>query len=140
MKNLRELWGTRFVYYINELQKYLKYIISGHIAIVIVFAIGAAGYTYSEWLKEVSPDFPAALLAAIIIAAALTFSSPVTLLKPADTVYFLPLETKLHQYFKQSLRWSNYIHNFLYQLFCILLRFATIYRQQKLARKRNLFG
>ena len=50
--------GTRFVHYINEFQKYLKYIFTGHIAIGSVFVIGAGGYTYSEWLKEVSPDFP----------------------------------------------------------------------------------
>lgn len=106
MKNLRELWGARFIHYMTEFQRYMKYVFTGHLALVLVFAIGAGGYTYSEWLKEVSPDFPAALLTAIIIGAVLTFSSPVTLLKPADTVYFLPLETKLHQYFKQSLRWS----------------------------------
>ena len=106
MKNLRELWGARFIHYMTEFQKYMKYVVTGHLALALVFAIGAGGYTYSEWLKEVSPDFPAALLAAIIIGAALTFSAPVTLLKPADSVYFLPMETKLHQYFKQSLRWS----------------------------------
>ncbi|WP_172372949.1 ABC transporter permease [Sporosarcina jiandibaonis] len=106
MKNLRELWGARFIHYMTEFQKYMKYVFTGHLALVLVFAIGAGGYTYSEWLKEVSPDFPSALLAAIIIGAALTYSSPVTLLKPADSVYFLPLETKLHLYFKQSLRWS----------------------------------
>jgi ABC-2 type transport system permease protein len=108
MKNLRELWGTRFIHYMTEFQRYMKYVVTGHLALVLVFAIGAGGYTYSEWLKEVSPDFPAALLAAIIIGAALTYSAPVTLLKPADAVYFLPMETKLHLYFKQSLRWSTF--------------------------------
>ena len=106
MNNLRELWGARFIHYMTEFQKYMKYVVTGHLALVLVFAIGAGGYTYSEWLKEVSPDFPAALLTAIIIGAALAYSAPVTLLKPADTVYFLPMETKLHLYFKQSLRWS----------------------------------
>ena len=106
MNNLRELWGTRFMHYMTEFQRYMKYVFTGHLALVLVFAIGAGGYTYSEWLKEVSPTFPAALLTAFIIGAVLTFSAPVTLLKPADAVYLLPLETKLHSYFKQSLRWS----------------------------------
>ena len=57
MNNLREVWSKRFVYYINELQKYLKYIVSGHIAIVFVFVIGAAGYTYSEWLNTAPLGF-----------------------------------------------------------------------------------
>ena len=58
MNNLREVWSKRFIYYINELQKYMKYIVSGHIAIVFVFVIGAAGYSYSEWLKTAPLDFP----------------------------------------------------------------------------------
>ncbi len=106
MNNLREIWGSRFVHYITELQKYLKYVFTGHLAIVFVFTIGAGGYAYSEWLKEVPADFPAALLAAVILGVALTYSPPVTLLKPADTVYFLPLEQKLVTYIKRSLSWS----------------------------------
>jgi ABC-2 type transport system permease protein len=106
MNNLREIWGSRFVHYITELQKYLKYVFTGHLAIVFVFTIGAGGYAYSEWLKEVPTDFPAALLTAFILGMALTYSPPVTLLKPADTVYFLPLEKKLVTYIKRSLSWS----------------------------------
>jgi len=106
MNNLREIWGSRFVHYITELQKYLKYVFTGHLAIVLVFTIGAGGYTYSEWLKEVPAEFPAALLTAVLLGAVLAISPPVTLLKPADTVYFLPLENKLHSYIKQSLSWS----------------------------------
>ena len=84
----------------------MKYVFTGHLAIVLVFTIGAGGYAYSEWLKEVPESFPAALITAVLIAAALAFSTPVTLLKPADTVYFLPLEKKLGSYLKPALRWS----------------------------------
>lgn len=106
MNNLREIWGSRFVHYITELQKYLKYVFTGHLAIVFVFTIGAGGYAYSDWLKVVPADFPAALLTAIVLGVALVYSPTVTLLKPADTVYFLPLETKLSMYISQSLRWT----------------------------------
>lgn len=108
MNNLRELWGARFFHYMTEFQKYMKYVFTGHLAIVLMFTIGAGGYAYSEWLKEVSADFPAALLAAILIGAAIAYSPPVTLLKPADIVYFLPLETKLHSYLGPALRWSMF--------------------------------
>lgn len=107
MNNLRELWGARFLHYMTEFQKYMKYVFTGHLAIVLLFTIGAGGYAYSEWLKEVAVDFPAALLTAIVIGAALTYSPVVTLLKPADEVYFLPLETKLHAYLGQALRWTT---------------------------------
>ena len=73
MNNLRELWGARFFHYMTEFQKYMKYVFTGHLAIVLMFTIGAGGYAYSEWLKEVSADFPAALLAAILIGAAIAY-------------------------------------------------------------------
>ena len=108
MNNLRELWGARFFHYMTEFQKYMKYVFTSHLAIVFVFTLGAGGYAYSEWLKEVPTDFPAALLVALLVGAALTFSPTVTLLKPADSVYFLPLETKLPTYLGQALRWSMF--------------------------------
>lgn len=108
MNDFREMWGKRFFHYMQELQRYLQYIFTGHLAIVLVFAIGAGGYTYSEWLKEVPTDFPAAILTAIIIGGALVYSPPVTLLKEADSVFFLPLETKLPHYLKKALKWTTF--------------------------------
>lgn len=87
MNDFREMWGKRFFHYMRELQQYMQYIFTGHLAIVLVFAIGAGGYAYSEWLKEVPLDFPAALLTALVIGGALVYSPPVTLLKPADIVF-----------------------------------------------------
>ncbi|MFD1206760.1 MULTISPECIES: ABC transporter permease [Sporosarcina] len=106
MKNLRELWGKRLAHYMNELQKYMKFIFTGHLAVVLLFAIGAAGYAYSEWLKDVPAGFPSAILTAVVIGAALTFSAPVTLLQPPDSVFFLPLETKLDRYMNRALRYT----------------------------------
>lgn len=108
MNDFQEMWGKRFAHYMRELQQYMQYIFTGHLAIVLVFAIGAGGYAYSEWLKEVSADFPAAILTAIVIGGVLVFSAPVTLLKPADIVFFLPLETALPNYLKKALRWSAF--------------------------------
>ncbi|SES19640.1 ABC transporter permease [Psychrobacillus sp. OK032] len=113
MNNLREIWGKRFVFYINELQKYLKYIFTGHIAIVFVFVIGAGGYTYSEWLNTAPKDFPAFLVVAFILSILIAISSPTTLMKHADSVYFLPLETKLKEYINLALRWTFFSSVFL---------------------------
>ncbi len=107
MNDFREMWGKRFFHYMRELQQYMQYIFTGHLAIVLVFAIGAGGYAYSEWLKEVPLDFPAALLTALVIGGALVYSPPVTLLKPADIVFFLPLEKQLPDYMKKALKWSK---------------------------------
>lgn len=107
MNNLREIWSSRFFHYVNELQKYMRYVFTGHLAIVLMFAIGAGGYAYSEWLKEVPATFPSSLIVAVVLGLALTAASPTTLLKPADLVYFLPLEHKLPDYLKRAISWST---------------------------------
>lgn len=122
MNSLREIWSDRFVRYMTELQKYMKFVFTGHLAIVLLFTIGAGGYAYSEWLKEVPSEFPSAIIAAVLIGAVLSICSPVTLLKPADIVFFLPMENKLEEYVKRSLRYSLFSQLPLpYILFIILL-------------------
>ena len=106
MNGLREIWADRFVHYMTELQKYLKYVFTGHLAIVLLFTIGAGGYAYSEWLKEVPSGFPSAWIAAVLMGAVLSIGTPVTLMKPADIVFFLPMENRLDEYLKRSLRYS----------------------------------
>lgn len=106
MKNLRDVWSSRFMHYIGEVQKYMQFIFTGHIAIVLVFLIGAGGYQYSEWLKVVQTDFPAEVLIAVIIGILLAFSRPTTLLREPDQVYLLPLESKMSLYFSKALAWT----------------------------------
>ncbi|MDM5250200.1 ABC transporter permease [Lysinibacillus sp. G4S2] len=106
MKNLRDVWSSRFMHYIGEVQKYMRFIFTGHIAIVLVFLIGAGGYQYSEWLKIVQPDFPAVVLIAVVVGILLAFSRPTSLLREPDQVYLLPLESKMSQYFKKALAWT----------------------------------
>ncbi|MEQ6357629.1 ABC transporter permease [Lysinibacillus sp. M3] len=106
MKNLRDVWSSRFMHYIGEVQKYMRFIFTGHIAIVLVFLIGAGGYQYSEWLKIVQPDFPAEVLIAVAVGILLAFSRPTSLLREPDQVYLLPLESKMSQYFKKALAWT----------------------------------
>lgn len=106
MKNLRDVWSSRFMHYIGEVQKYMRFIFTGHIAIVLVFLIGAGGYQYSEWLKIVQPDFPAEVLIAVAVGILLAFSRPTSLLREPDQVYLLPLESKMSHYFKKALAWT----------------------------------
>ena len=108
MNNMHEIWGQRFFHYVNELQKYMRYVFTGHLAIVFMFAIGAGGYAYSEWLKEVPVTFPSVFIVSIVIALLLMKAAPTTLLKPADIVFFLPLENQLPSYMKRSITWSTF--------------------------------
>lgn len=106
MNSMHNVWAKRFEHYIGEVMKYMRFVFTGHIAIVLVFIIGAGGYQYSEWLKVVELNFPAEWLIAVIIGAVVTFSRPVTLLKIPDQVYLLPLETQMPNYFKKAMNWT----------------------------------
>ncbi|HWK21708.1 MAG TPA: ABC transporter permease [Ureibacillus sp.] len=106
MNNLQEVWSKRFNHYITEVQKYMQYVFTGHLALVLVFVIGAVGYQYSEWLKVVESSFPAEWIVAVIIGFVLALSRPVTLLREPDQVYLLPLESKMPIYFKKALSWT----------------------------------
>lgn len=103
---MHNIWTKRFQHYVNEIQKYTQYIFTGHIGVVIVFALGALGYQYNQWLNVVEPSFPAEWLVAIFLGVLIAFSLPVTLLKEPDQVYLLPLETKMKIYFSKVLRWT----------------------------------
>lgn len=106
MNNLQEVWSKRFNHYINEVQKYMRFVFTGHLALVLVFVIGAVGYQYSKWLKVVSDAFPGEWVVATVVGLILAFSRPVTLLREPDQVYLLPLESKMPYFFKKALNWT----------------------------------
>lgn len=106
MNSMHSVWAKRFEHYIGEVMKYMRFVFTGHIAIVLVFIAGAGGYQYSEWLKVVQPDFPAEWIIAVIVGGLVAFSRPVTLLKEPDQVYLLPLESQMPNYFKKAMNWT----------------------------------
>lgn len=120
MNSLQDVWRKRFLHYVTELQKYLKYVFTGHLAIVFVFVIGAGGYQYSEWLKTAPENFPATWIVAVVLGLVLTFSPPTTLIREPDSVYLLPLESKLMGFMKKALTWT-----FWSQIFIVLLLFVV---------------
>lgn len=106
MNSLNEVWSTRFNHYINEVQKYMRFVFTGHLAIVLVFIVGAVGYQYSEWLKVAPDTFPAEWIVSIIVGVILALSRPVTLFREPDQVYLLSLESKMTLYFKKALNYT----------------------------------
>ena len=104
--NMHNIWSKRFTHYISELRKYLQYIFTGHIAVVLVFVFSVVSYQYSEWLKTVDESFPVAIVVGVIIGLVIAFSRPTTLLREPDQVYLLPLESKMKYYFNKALKWT----------------------------------
>lgn len=97
-----KLWRERISRRTKDLGQYLRYIFNGHLMIVMLFLLGAAGYYYENWLKGLSTNFPAELIMAVCIALFLTYSPVYNFLLEADQVFLLPLENKMKRYFYRS--------------------------------------
>lgn len=111
--NSQQFWKNRFVEYMMEMQKYLRYIFNGHFVFVLVFGFGGGAYYYSNWVKTLDSNFPVALIMAFILALLVARSPIHTFLKDADLVFILPLETQLKSYFNRSILFSWMMQGYL---------------------------
>ncbi len=116
-----KLWKDRFAWTSKELGRYLRYIFNGHLVIVFLFLLGTTAFYYQEAVKTLQPDFPAAILMALIIGIFLTLSPIYTFLLEADRIFLLPLETKLSGYFKKSM-----VVSFVFQTYILLMILALL--------------
>lgn len=137
MFNAEKLWKERAVRTIKELSRYLRYILNGHLVVVFLFLLGTAAYYYQEWLKTLTPDFPAVFLMAAIIAIFLTYSPIYTFLLEADGIFLLPLENKLSRYFKRSIIASFIVQAYL--LIIVLAVFMPMYVQVNKSQFQTFF-
>ena len=113
MFNAPELWKERFALFIKDTSRYLRYIFNGHLVIVFLFLLGTAGFYYQDWVKTLESDFPAAIIIALLLSLALTYSPISTFLTEADKIFLLALETKLRGYFKRSGIFSLVLQSYL---------------------------
>ncbi|MDQ0268931.1 ABC transporter permease [Cytobacillus purgationiresistens] len=116
MFNEQILWKNRLSKRVKELSRYLKYIFNGHILIVMVFLLGTAAYYYQEWVKQLPPDYPVAIIMAVILGLLITYSPIYSFLEEADRVFLLPLEERLNRYFTKAT-----IVSFLFQAYLIII-------------------
>ncbi|MFJ5760045.1 ABC transporter permease [Neobacillus sp. NPDC093182] len=98
----KKLWKDRSVHRLKEFGVYLRYILNGHLVVVLLFLIGTAAFYYQNWISSLSQDFPAEIIIAVILGLFLTHSPVYTFLFEADHVFLIPLETRLKGYFLRS--------------------------------------
>jgi ABC-2 type transport system permease protein len=138
MLDERNLWRERFSHTVKELGRYLRYIFNGHLVVVFIFLLGAAAFYYQEFIKTLGPDFPAALIMAVAIGFVVTYSPIYTFLLEADSVFLLPMETRLGGYFKKSLAVSYFVQ--IYLLLLALALFMPMYVQVYKGSFRSFFA
>jgi ABC-2 type transport system permease protein len=121
MFNAEIFFKQRLSDHMKELNRYLRYIFNQHLAIAMLFIISGLAYYYQQWLETISPDFPAALLIGAVFGLLVSYSPVRTMLKEADLIFLLPLEPKMHRYFRLTIGYS-----FFTQLYLLLLAAAAL--------------
>lgn len=117
----KELWKERISQTAKEYSQYLKYIFNGHLVIVLVFLLGTGAYYYQAWINQLSDQFPAAWIMSLVLGFFLTRSSIYTLLKDADRIFLIPVETRMTTYFHRSIVLSFIIQAYILVLILSLL-------------------
>lgn len=105
-------WQKRFREWLNEFFRYARFIFNDHLMIILILAIGAGTYYYQDWVQMLSPDFPGALLFTLLFSWLLITGHITTFLKAPDTVFLLPVETRLRPYFLRSFFYTYIIQGF----------------------------
>ncbi|UOQ46807.1 ABC transporter permease [Gracilibacillus caseinilyticus] len=117
----KKLFVDRLTAHIKELSRYLRYILTGHIVIAMVFIVSAMSVYYQKFLENIPDQFPSGLVIALLLGLA-TFHSPIqTMLKKADMVFLLPAEHVLSGYFTRTL-----VYSFVTQLYVLILTTAAL--------------
>ncbi|WP_138419769.1 ABC transporter permease [Aquibacillus sediminis] len=121
MFDAREFFKERFSSHMKETSRYLRYILTGHIVIALLFFVSALAYYYQQWLATIPDEFPTAIVIAGLFGIVASYSPVRTLLKEPDLVFLLPAESKMGPYFRSTL-----IYSFVVQLYLILLVAAAL--------------
>jgi ABC-2 type transport system permease protein len=72
----------------------------------MLFASIALAYFYANSLKQLPENFPFTLVLTLLLLPVITVSPVRTLLRGADSVFLLPLESNMSAYFRAAFRYS----------------------------------
>jgi ABC-2 type transport system permease protein len=125
MMDGKQLWRDRLGQEMRNMQRYLRYMLNGHLLFVLMVALGGGALAYHRWVQTLPPTFPYAMVAAVAFSFALTFGSIRTLFQEADIVFLLPAEAKLRPYIQRAFVMSFILHG--YGLLLLLLVAAPLH-------------
>ncbi|SER85496.1 ABC-2 type transport system permease protein [Gracilibacillus ureilyticus] len=121
MLNPHTLFTERLKSHMKELNRYLKYILTGHLAIAMFFIFSALAVYYQKWLEQLPATFPVALIISLLLGLVATHSPIQTMLKKADIVFLIPAEYRLKGYFRRTL-----IYSYITQIYLFLFVYAAL--------------
>lgn len=107
---MNAFFQTRMHAHQKRIQRYLKYVFNDHFALLMTFLLGAAGLSYSNWLKSIDASFIyGKWLLVIVWGLAVTMGRFASLTQPADQVFLLPKEAQMRSYLTSARRYSYYL-------------------------------
>lgn len=108
MIKMKELFNSRLQNHLNNLLRYLRYVFNDFFVIALMFFIGGLGYEYSIIVKHLSTNaWWERPLAIIIFTLGLQLGKLITLVKPADYIFWLPQDATFFNFFKRGLHYSE---------------------------------
>ena len=127
MLDVKQLFSVRLKAHVLELSRYLRYILTGHLAIAMVFILGALSVYYHRWLDMMPEEFPSEWLMAVIFGFVAVYAPIQTFLKKADLVFLIPAEYRLKGFFLRAILYSFFTQ--LYLLVLAVVALAPLYFQ-----------
>ncbi|MBU5594009.1 ABC transporter permease [Amphibacillus sp. MSJ-3] len=126
MMESKVLFKKRFQAHLKETIRYFQYILNGHIAIAILFLIGAGAVFYQQFLAHLPANFPTDWIVSLLFSLVALHNPIQNLLKKADLVFLLPAEKRLTTYFNYTLLYSFLTQFYLVAL--VIAIFAPLYQ------------
>jgi len=114
-------YKKRLSEHLKETSRYLRYMFTGHTAIVLLFLVSAFAFYYQQWLAQLPENFPSSWIIGIAFGLVVSYSPVRTLLKEPDLVFLIVAEEKMGSYFRNSL-----IYSFVIQLYLVILIVAAL--------------
>lgn len=121
MLDVRKMFMERLSAHFKELSRYLRYILTGHIMIAMMFMISALSIYYQRFLEDIPAYFPSGWVIAVILGLATVYSPIQTLLKRADIVFLIPAEHQMYDYFRRTL-----VYSFISQLYLFIIAIVAV--------------
>lgn len=103
-EGMAALRGKRRSLFLGRILPYTPYIIQSGLAVTTMLLLILFAAWYTSVLQDVPKDLPMGWIMALLLFPLAAWSSFRTYMKPADTVFLLPVETKMNAYFAPAWR------------------------------------
>ncbi|UJF33133.1 ABC transporter permease [Paenibacillus hexagrammi] len=110
MKDMRmsveDIWRQRFHLYMKETMGYWLYAARSNFVGFMLFLVIVASYYYAKTLQQLPTNYPYLWIVLLLLVPTLSASPIRTLLRDADRMFLLRMESQMGSYFRHSILYS----------------------------------